>query len=70
MLWRMMLKKRGLGINLLACCGFLMLAVFAWGLPLSTLLSYLLVIVGLLVAAIGVAALAGYLLRRLLSRKD
>jgi 4-hydroxybenzoate polyprenyltransferase len=67
---RKMLKKRGLGVNLLASVAFLFLMVYGFDLPVNTLGSYLLTAVILLVIVVGSAALAGYLLRRLLDRKD
>jgi len=69
MFFRRLLRHRGLGINLLAGFSFLMLAVYGWGLSWEVLGRYLLVIAGLLIGLIFIAAILGWLLRKwMLSR--
>jgi hypothetical protein len=70
MIFRRFLKHRGLGINLIAGFSFLMLAVYGWGLDWEDLGGYLLVILIFLVGLIGLAALLGWLLRKLMSRGE
>lgn len=70
MIFRRLLKHRGLGINLIAGFSFLMLAVYGWGLDWEDLGGYLLVILIFLVGLIGLAALLGWLLRKLMSRGE
>lgn len=70
MIFRRLLKHRGLGINLIAGFSFLMLAVYGWGLDWEDLGGYLLVILVFLVGLIGLAALLGWLLRKLMSRGE
>lgn len=67
---RKFLKHRGFGINMLACTAFLLLAVYGWGLPGRDLLSYFFIVIACLAAVVGLAFLAGFLLRKILSRKD
>lgn len=70
MIFRRFLKHRGLGINLIAGFSFLMLAVYGWGLDWEDLGGYLLVILIFLVGLIGLAALLGWLLRKLMRRGE
>jgi hypothetical protein len=70
MILRRLLKHRGLGINLIAGFSFLMLAVYGWGLDWEDLGAYLLVILIFLAGLIGLAALLGWLLRKLMSRGE
>lgn len=70
MILRRLFKHRGLGINLIAGFSFLMLAVYGWGLDWEDLGGYLLVILIFLVGLIGLAALLGWLLRKLMSRGE
>jgi len=70
MILRRLIKHRGLGINLIAGFSFLMLAVYGWGLDWEDLGGYLLVILIFLVGLIGLAALLGWLLRKLMSRGE
>lgn len=70
MILRRFLKHRGLGINLIAGFSFLMLAVYGWGLDWEDLGGYLLVILVFLVVLIGLAALLGWLLRKLMRRGE
>ena len=70
MILRRLLKHRGLGINLIAGFSFLMLAVYGWGLDWEDLGGYLLVILIFLAGLIGLAALLGWLLRKLMSRGE
>lgn len=65
---RKLLRQRGLGLNLIAGFCFLMLAVYGWGLRWSDLGAYLLAIVLLLGGLIAIAALCGFLLRKLMAR--
>lgn len=67
---RKFLKNRGFGINMLACTAFLILAVYGWDLPGKDLLSYFLIVVFCLAVVIGLAFLAGFLLRKIMSRKE
>lgn len=63
-------RHRGLGINLIASVSFLLLAMYGWGLDWDILGNYLLVIIGLLIGLIAVAAVFGLLVRKWLrSRK-
>ena len=64
MFFRRLFRHRGLGINLLAGCSFLMLAVYGWGLSWESLGRYLLVIAGLSIGVICIAAVLGWLLRK------
>jgi hypothetical protein len=70
MLFRRFLKHRGLGVHMLAGLAFLGLAVFGWDMPVSLLLYYLAITAGCLVVIIGAAFLTGYLLRKLMQRKE
>lgn len=70
MIFRKFLKHRGLGINLIAGFSFLMLAVYGWGLDWEDLGGYLFIILIFLVGLIGLAALLGWLLRKLLRRVE
>lgn len=70
MIFHRFLKHRGLGINLIAGFSFLMLAVYGWGLDWEDLGGYLLVILIFLVGLIVLAALLGWLLRKLMSRGE
>jgi hypothetical protein len=66
MMLRKIFKNRGFFINMLACTSFLCLAVFGWGMPVEDLVRYFFIVVGCLVVVIGLALLAGYLLRKML----
>lgn len=66
---RKLLRQRGLGINLIAGFCFLLLAVYGWGLRWSELGLYFLAILVLLGGVIALAALCGYLLRKLITFK-
>lgn len=70
MIFRKILRHRGLGINLLAGFCFLMLAVYGWGLSWSELGSYLLILMVFLGALIAAAAALGWLLHKFKSRDD
>lgn len=70
MILRRLFKHRGLGINLIAGFSFLMLAVYGWGLEWEDLGGYLLIIFIFLGGLIGLAALLGWLLRKLMSRSE
>lgn len=70
MIVRRLLKHRGLGVNLIAGFSFLLLAVYGWGLDWDDLGGYLLVILFFLIGLIGLAALLGWLLRKLMSRGE
>jgi hypothetical protein len=70
MLSRKFFKNRGFGVNMLACTAFLLLAVYGWGLPGKDLLSYFLIGLVCLAVVMGLAFLAGLLLRKILNRKE
>lgn len=70
MIIRKLLRNRGLGINLIAGFSFLFLAVYGWGLSWKDLGSYLLAILVLLVGLISLAAVCGWLLRKLMGKAD
>ena len=57
-----LLRNRGLGLNLVAGCCFILLLVNGWGLRWSEILNYLWVLLVLLGGVIGLAALCGWLL--------
>lgn len=64
MLLRRIFKNRGFTINMIACAGFLCLAVYGWGLSIRDLLSYFFIAVGCLAVIVAFAVGAGYLLRK------
>lgn len=68
MIIRKLLGNRGLGLNLIAGCSFLFLAVYGWGLSWKDMGSYLLVILVFLVGLISLAAACGWLLRKLMGK--
>lgn len=68
MIFRRLLKYRGLGINLLAGCCFIVLANYGWGLGWNELGSYLLLLLVSLVCLIGIAACLGWLLRKYIAK--
>lgn len=70
MLSRKFFKNRGFAINMLACTAFLFLAVYGWNLPGKELLHYFLIALVSLAILIGLALLAGYLLRKFMNRGD
>lgn len=55
---------------MIACAAFLALAVYGWGLSVSDLLHYLWVLIICLVVVVGLAVLAGFILRKINSRRD
>lgn len=61
---RRLFRYRGLGINLLSGCCFIVLAVYGWGLGWDELGSYFLLLVICLGGLIVVAAFLGALLRK------
>lgn len=63
-------RHRGLGINLLVGFSFLILAVYGWGLSWESLGDYLIVIAGLSIGLIFIAALLGWLLRKWMQRRN
>lgn len=65
-MFRRLFRYRGLAVNLIVGFSFLMLAVYGWGLGWDSLGEHLIVIAGLSVGLIFIAALLGWLLRRLL----
>lgn len=69
-LFRKVKRSRSITIQLLACLGFIMLAIYGWGLPVREALYYLLVLVIALVVLIALAFCCGYLLNRFRSRDD
>ena len=70
MILRKLLKNRGLGLNLIAGTCFILLLVNGWGLSWRELGGYLLVLVALLGGLIGLAALCGWLLHKLIGARD
>lgn len=70
MLSRKFFKNRGFAINMLACTAFLFLAVYGWNLPGKDLLHYFVIAVVSLAMLIGLAFLAGFLLRKFMNRND
>jgi hypothetical protein len=64
MMLRKLLRNRGLGLNLVAGCCFILLLVNGWGLSWKEIVNYLLVLLLLLGVVIGVAALCGWLLHK------
>lgn len=70
MIIRKLLRNRGLGINLVAGFSFLCLAVYGWGLSWKDLGGYLLAILVFLVGLISLAAVCGWLLRKLMGEVD
>ncbi len=67
MIIRKLFRNRGLGMNLIAGLSFLFLVVYAWGLTWRELGGYLLVILIFLVGLIALAAVCGWLLRKLIA---
>lgn len=65
-----LLRNRGLGLNLIAGLSFIFLAVYAWGLSWAELGGYFLVILIFLVGLIALAALCGWVLRKLMAKND
>lgn len=70
MIIRKLLRNRGLGVNLIAGFCFIFLAVYAWGLSWKELGGYFLVILFFLVGLIALAALCGWVLRKLMAKTD
>lgn len=68
MIFRKLLKNRGLGLNLLVGLCFIVLLVKGWGLSWREIGEYLVVLVVLLGGVIGLAALCGWLLHKLTNR--
>ena len=66
---RGLLKYRGLGINLLAGCCFIGLAIYGWGLSWKEVGNYFFAIIACLGGLIVVAAGLGALLRRAMRKK-
>ena len=65
MIFRKLLKHRGLGLNLIAGACFILLLVNGWGLSWHELGGYLLALLLLLGGLIGFAALCGWILHKL-----
>lgn len=70
MIFRKLLKNRGVGLNLIAGFCFILLLVNGWGLRWSEIGGYLLVLLILLGGVIGLAALCGWLLHKLTRSSD
>ncbi|HEX7762845.1 MAG TPA: hypothetical protein VF433_04455 [Cellvibrio sp.] len=70
MIIRKLLRNRGLGVNLIAGFCFIFLAVYAWGLSWKEVGGYFLVILVFLVGLIALAALCGWVLRKLMAKTD
>ena len=62
-------KHRAANVSLMACAGFLALALWGWGVTWKDMGLYLLITVVLLGAIVGTAALAGWLLHKLRQRR-
>lgn len=68
--FRKFTRSRGFAIQLMASFAFICLAIYGWGLTVREALSYLVaLIVGLLIV-IGLAVGCGYILSKLMNRKD
>lgn len=59
-----------MAINMIAGLSFLALAVYGWNLSWQDLLHYLVVLLVCLVVLVGIAMLAGLLLRKINDRSD
>lgn len=70
MILRRLLKNRGVGLNLIAAACFILLLVNGWGLSWRDLGGYLLALLVLLGGLIGFAAFCGWLLHKLMRRRD
>lgn len=70
MIFRKLLKNRGVGLNLIAGACFILLLVNGWGLSWSELGGYLLALLLLLGGVISFAALCGWLLHKMMARRD
>lgn len=70
MVFRKIFKNRGLAVNMIASLSFIVLAVYGWGLSWRELLGYVGVLLICLVGVVGLAMLAGFLLRKLMHKKD
>lgn len=70
MILRKLLRNRGVGLNLIAGACFILLLVNGWGLSWNELGGYLLALLVLLGGLIGLAALCGWLLHKLMGRRD
>lgn len=66
---RKLLRNRGLGVNLIAGLSFIFLAVYVWGISWREIGGYLLVILVFLGGLIALAAVCGWLLRKIMARK-
>lgn len=65
-----LLRNRGLGLNLIAGLSFIFLAVYAWGLSWKELGGYFLALLVFLMGLIALAALCGWVLRKLMAKND
>lgn len=63
-------KSARLKASLIACAGFLVLAVWGWDLPVATLLMFLLISLGGLLIILALAALSAFILRKIMRRRD
>lgn len=63
-------KSARLKASLIACAGFLVLAVWGWDLPVVTLLMFFLISVAGLLIILALAALAAWLLRKFFRRQE
>jgi len=68
--WRNLFKNRGLGVNLIACFCFLLLAVYGWGLDWGELGGYFFAFALLLLGIVVAAAVLGWLLGKLNKWRD
>lgn len=69
-IFRKFKRSRSFAIQLFACFAFVLLAIWGWGLSVRDALSYLAMLVAGLFIVIGLAFGCGYLLSKLMNRKD
>ncbi|MBE8717716.1 hypothetical protein [Cellvibrio polysaccharolyticus] len=69
-LFRKFKRRRAITIQLIACLAFIFLAIYGWGLPVREAFSYLVALIIGLVIVIGLAFGGGYLLNKLMNRRD
>jgi high-affinity Fe2+/Pb2+ permease len=68
---RFRIKKRArLWASMTASASFIGLAIYGWGLPISTAAAFLVICVLFLAGIVGLAVLSGWLLRKLRQRQD
>jgi hypothetical protein len=70
MIIKKLLRNRGLGVNLIAGLCFILLMVFGWGLSWVQLTNYIVIFLVVIAVVISLAAIAGWLLRKFLNKRD